>query len=119
MFRRLILLVLPLLLLPLAAWAMADHMTTPLVVIRFNQPRVYYEQPLYTAMNRALQAKPEVRFNVIHYFPPRPALKAQGDRQFQRVLGTIRQMGMPEARLNITSQADAALNYSEVHIYVR
>lgn len=107
------------LMIPALAAAAADHFTTPLVVIRFNQPRVYYEQPLYTAMNRALQAKPEVRFNIIHYFPPRPALKAQGERQFQRVLGTIRQMGMPESRLNITSQADATLTYSEVHLYVR
>lgn len=97
----------------------ADHFTVPLMVIRFNQPRVYYEQPLFNAMNRALQAKPDVRFQIIDYFPPQTNLRQQAERDFQRVLKTISAMGMPTGRLNIHREAAPDLNYSEVHIYVR
>jgi hypothetical protein len=38
---------------------------------------------------------------------------------FQRVLATIRQMGVPNNRVDIRSEPAPDLNYSEVHIYVR
>ncbi len=97
----------------------ADHVTTPLMVIRFNQPRVYYEQPLYNAFNRAIQTKADVQFNVINYYPPQPALKRTADINFQRVLATIQRMGVPKNRLTLRNEAAPDLSYSEVHIYVR
>ncbi len=117
MLRRLIFTLV--LLVPAAALAVADHFTTPLVVIRFNQPRVYYEQPLYNAMNRALMVKPEVKFNIINYYPPNPRLRMQADRNLKTVMDSIRKMGMPQDRLTVKNEAAPELSYSEVHIYVR
>lgn len=99
--------------------AAMDHMTTPLVVIRFNQPRVYYDQPLYNALSRAAQSKADVKFNVIHYYPVQPRLHQLADANFRRVMGSIRQMGVPDNRLNLRQEPAPDLNYSEVHIYVR
>jgi hypothetical protein len=101
------------------AWATLDHINTPLMVIRFNQPRVYYEQPLYNALNRAAQAKTGVRFAIINYFPANPQGQRIAEANFQRVLATIRQIGVPNQRVDIRNEAAPDLNYSEVHIYVR
>lgn len=101
------------------AFAAMDHMSTPLMVIRFNQPRVYYEQPLYSALSRAAEAKADVRFAIINYFPPNPQGQKLAEANFQRVLGTIRQIGVPNQRIDIRSEVAPDLNYSEVHIYVR
>ncbi len=101
------------------AMAVMDHMSTPLVVVRFNQPRVYYDQPLYNALTLAVQAKSDVRFNVINYFPVQPGLRQMADNNFRRVLTSIRKMGVPDSRLNLRSEPAPDLNYSEVHIYVR
>lgn len=103
----------------LPALAGMDHMSTPLVVLRFNQPRVYYDQPLYNALTRAVQAKESVTFNIINYYPPHPRLRQIADANFRRVLASIHQMGVPDSRLHISNEAAPDLNYSEVHIYVR
>lgn len=119
MFRLFSVLVLALCTLASAALAVMDHASTPLMVIRFNQPRVYYEQPLYNALNRAAQAKASVRFAVINYYPPNPQGQRVAESHFQRVLTTIRQIGVPNQRVDLRSEPAPDLNYSEVHIYVR
>ena len=102
--------------LPVAA---ADHFSTPLMVIRFNQPRVYYEQPLYNALNRAAQAKADVRFQIISYAPANPRLQPLAENNFRRVLAIVERIGVPRSRIDLKREVDPALSYSEVHIYVR
>jgi hypothetical protein len=96
---------------------MADHTTTPLMVIRFNQPRIYFQRPLYNAVSRALQAKPSVMFNLINYMPKTDDAKAQQD--LQAVLNTLNEMGVPRSRIAVSNEADPSLRFSEVHVYVR
>lgn len=103
----------------LPALAAMDHMSTPLMVIRFNQPRVYYDQPLYGALTRAIEAKPSVHFHIINYYPVQPRAQQIAAQKFSRVMTSIKQMGMPDSRMSIRQEPAPDLNYSEVHIYVR
>jgi hypothetical protein len=100
-----------------ASAAYSDHTTTPLMVIRFNQPRVYFQRPLYNAVSKALQAKNTVMFQIINYAPA--GAEAKADRDLQAVLASLNQMGVPPSRIAVSNQEDPSLRFSEVHLYVR
>ncbi len=51
------------LLLTPAVEAAESDQSPPLVTIRFNQPRVYFDQQLYSAISKAIAVKPEVTFD--------------------------------------------------------
>ena len=52
---------------------------TPLVVIRFDQPNVDYQQILYAALNQALQNRPNAGFEVVAVAPTRGNAASVGD----------------------------------------
>ena len=97
----------------------------PLVVIRFDRPDVPYEQALYSALARALERRPDSRFDLVAVSPTRGGAAEQAlDRSNARkyaedVLRTLTEMGLPAQRvaLSATTSPEAATN--EVHIYVR
>lgn len=105
--------------------AAASALSKPLVIIRFNQRRVFYEQALYQALSRAIEAAPAVHFHVVSYIPQ------SGDRQkdiasqnlasqhLNDVLGQMRQMGVPSQQMSVSSQFDASIAHTEVHVFVR
>ncbi len=98
---------------------------TPLVVVRFNQERVYYEQPLYQAVAKAVAIKPEVMLDVVSMAPSTgnnvqdANWQQLSSRHTQAVVGSLQEMGVPLSRMTITGQAQPGLRYDEVHIYVR
>lgn len=97
-----------------------SHITVPLVVIRFNEPRVYFERPLYNALRKALETKPSVRLNVINYFPTRnQEVVDEAEANLNRVMRVLQDMGMPLNRMGVSSEPASDLQHSEVHIYVR
>ena len=105
---------------PARAQAAADHYTVPLMVIRFNQPRVYFEKSLHSAVAKALRVKPNVYINVVNYFPTlneRAVDKAENN--LNSVVRALNKMGMPLERIGVTSEPASDLGESEVHIYVR
>lgn len=93
-----------------------------LVVIRFNQARVYYDQQLYSAVSRAVAVKPAVTFEVVSYAPATG--NAQMDAQWQQaasqhtqsVVSTMQNIGVPLSRMQITGQRIEGLKFDEVHI---
>ena len=97
----------------------------PLVVIRFNQPNVDYEQALFTVVNRALERKPNAGFDLVAVAPNvgNPAQVSLATNKSRRnaegVLRSLTNMGLPADRITLsaTSSADAQVN--EVHVYVR
>ncbi|EDP67038.1 hypothetical protein BAL199_18293 [alpha proteobacterium BAL199] len=97
----------------------------PLVVIRFDRPNVQYEQPLYSAVSRALERRPDAFFDVVAVSPQasntgRAALDTNAARRnAQGVLRALTDMGLPTSRvaLSATTAADAQTN--EVRIFVR
>jgi len=97
----------------------------PLVVIRFDKPNVQYEQPLYSAVSRALERRPDAFFDVVAVSPQsgnagRAALDTNAARRnAQGVLRSLTDMGLPTSRvaLSATTASDAQTN--EVRIFVR
>ncbi len=97
----------------------------PLVVIRFDRPNVQYEQPLYSAVSRALERRPDAFFDVVAVSPQsassgRAALDTNAARRnAQGVMRALTDMGLPTSRiaLSATTASDASTN--EVRIFVR
>jgi hypothetical protein len=96
----------------------------PLVVVRFNQPRVYYDQQLYDAIAQAVAIKPDVMFDVVSFAP------ATGDsdndskwqetagHHTQLVVSSMQNIGIPLARIRITGQTQPGIRYDETQVFV-
>ena len=107
------------------AAAPALHQTTPLMVIRFNQQKVYYDRTLYTAISKAVEAKPTVMFDLVSVVPEsgdagRDARWAQNaETNLGRVVASMNQMGVPQSRIGVTRRNVPGASGSEVQIFVR
>lgn len=97
----------------------------PLVVLRFNQSRVYYEQPLYQAIEKAVAVKPGVMFDVVSLAPSTgqaandAAWQQTASAHAQQVVASMQQMGVPMSRISVRGQSQPGIPADEVHIYVR
>ncbi len=97
----------------------------PLVVIRFDQPRVQYEQALFSAVNRALERRPNAGFDLVGVAPasgtPAQVALASGrsQRHAEQVLRSLMDMGLPADRVSLSSTTNAAAQVDEVHVYIR
>lgn len=97
----------------------------PLVVIRFNQARVYYDQQLYSAISQAVAAKPDVMFDVVSNAPTtgNQTIDAQwvatASRNTQAVVASMQKLGVPLSRMRITGQTQPDLRFDETQIFVR
>lgn len=97
----------------------------PLVIIRFNQRAVYYERQLFNAIQRAVDAKPSVRFEVVSYVPitgqhsrDSRAMNMASTNQ-NKVLNSMREIGIPRKRIGVHIEPDSRLKYDEVHVFVQ
>ena len=107
--------------------AEAYHLHHPLMIIRFNQPRVYFKRSLYKAVSRAVEAKPSVIFDVVSWVPEatardtrRQALYTKRTQQnVQRVINEMVKLGVPRNRFRVSWEKDPYVRAQEVHIYVR
>lgn len=115
---------------PLAASAPAASPMTatsrrPLVVIRFDRPNVAYQQALYTAVNRALQRRPQAGFDLVavapaHGSPAQVSVSSnRAKRNAEGVLRSLSEMGLPLERVRLSSITSPEAQANEVHLYVR
>jgi len=110
---------------PMAGSGPAMASRRPLVVIRFDRPNVSYEQPLYTAVNRALQRRPQAGFDLVAVSPmkgsPAAATVAanKAKRNAETVLRSLSEMGLPLERVRLSATQSAEAQTNEVHLYVR
>jgi len=97
----------------------------PLVVIRFDQPDVAYEQPLYTAVSRALERKPTATFTIQAVAPnagspSQVAVNTNASRQnAENVLRALTNMGLPADRVSLSATMSPDVQSNEVRVYVR
>ena len=97
----------------------------PLVVIRFDRTNVDYQQILYTALNQALQSRPNAGFEVVAVAPTRGNAAAvqiaqtTARRHAQDVMRSMTDMGVPATRMGVSSATDPAAASSEVRVFVR
>ena len=105
--------------------ATAVQAAEPLVIIRFNQNRVYYDQQLYKAISQAVAIKPEVMIDVVSYAPEtnNPTIdrqwQAAASQHTQQVVATLNSMGVPSSRISVSGQTMAGIRYDETHVFVR
>lgn len=97
----------------------------PLVKIRFDRANVDYKQPVYLALNEAMEKFPNARFELVAVYPSQgnAAMTAiestKSRRNAEEVLRSMTQMGLPMDKVDISYAASADVDSSEVHIYIR
>jgi hypothetical protein len=97
----------------------------PLVVIRFDRPNVPYQQALYSAVNRALERRPDARFDLVAVTPTtgtadEAETNAQATkRNAESVLRALKGMGLPPERVSLSATTSSAVQSNEVQLYVR
>ncbi|HEX4193248.1 MAG TPA: hypothetical protein VHY80_09125 [Stellaceae bacterium] len=97
----------------------------PLVVIRFDQTNVDYEQPLYTAVSRALERKPSATFTIQAVAPnagsaAEVAVNTNASRQnAENVLRSLTNMGLPADRVSLAASMSPDIQSNEVRVFVR
>ncbi len=98
---------------------------TPLVTIRFDRPFVNYEGPLYAAVKSALNRRPNASFGIVAVSPVgstpgQQALDAAtARRDADRVVQTLRSMGLPADRIRRSASTSETAQSNEVRIFVR
>lgn len=97
----------------------------PLAKIRFDKPNVNYEQPIYNAVQSALQRFPNGRFELMAVHPTagnaaQVAIEStRSRRNAEDVLRTLTQMGVSLDRIDMSTAASDDASSSEVHLFVR
>lgn len=96
-----------------------------LAKIRFDNPDVNFEQPVYLAVNEALEKFPSASFDIVAVHPTggnaaqNTIESTRARRNAERVMRSLTQMGLGLERINLSYApgADAATN--EVHIFIK
>lgn len=97
----------------------------PLVVIRFDQPGVAYQQALYTAVSKVLEQRPQTGFDLVAVSPAggsasEVAMNQNKSKQnAQGVLRTLTDMGLPSDRVSVAATTSADASVPEVRLYIR
>ena len=96
-----------------------------LVVIRFDRPDVDYQQALYSAVSQAIERRPTALFDVVAVTPnagsPSSVAVNTGaaKKSAEKVIRSLIAMGLPAARLNLSSSTSDNAFGNEVRIYIR
>ncbi len=96
-----------------------------LVLIRFNQPVVDYEQRLYGAVSGIIDQMPNTLFTIVAVSPTGgdptqiASSTAAAQRHADAVKRSLMQMGMPADRMAMASLGSDSAKSPEVHIYAK
>jgi outer membrane protein OmpA-like peptidoglycan-associated protein len=93
-----------------------------LVLVRFNEQNVEYQQPMYDAVSTTLDRKPDANFTVVAVTPKsdKPATDTDtAQRRADTVKSELVQLGLQPSRIGITSVSSEVATSPEVHVYVR
>jgi hypothetical protein len=91
----------------------------PLVTIRFDRPNPAYEQPLYTAISRALERRPNATFEVVGIAPGNDPLAVQAARrQAEQVARSLGALGVSADRVRVSQGSSTTVQSNEVQLFV-
>jgi len=96
-----------------------------LVLIRYNQPTVKYEQQLSQAVGTALERRPNAEFSVVAVSPSKgdsaDLAKSQQTARSnaEAVKLSLIQLGLPPSRISVASTQTQGAQTPEVHVYIR
>jgi len=97
----------------------------PLVVIRFDRATVPYEQALFQAVQKALNSRPDARFDLVAVSPASasPGQTSLGAntarRNAEAVMRSLSGMGLPADRVTLSATTSAKARTNEVHLYMQ
>ncbi len=97
----------------------------PLAKIRFDKANVDYEQPIYSAVQDALNRYPNARFELIAVHPTTGNAAEQAiestraRRSAEKVLRTLTQFGVPLDQIDMSYAPNPDAKSSEVHLFLR
>lgn len=97
----------------------------PLVKIKFDKPNVQFEQPVYMAVNDAMQKYPDARFEIVAVHPTggnaaQVAIEStRARRNAEQVLRSLTQMGLDGNRIDVSYAPSDSATTSEVHVNIR
>lgn len=91
----------------------------PILVIDFGSANSAYESNLYAAVSEVIASRPSARFEVVAVTPgAKPgASPATSRRNAKRVVRSLVNMGMPEARLRESAQTSPSASSEQVLVY--
>lgn len=96
-----------------------------LAKIRFDKTNVNYEQPLYVAVQNAIQKYPNARFELVAVHPTsgnaaQVAIEStKARRNAEKVLRNLTQMGLNMNQIDLSYAPMSNARTSEVHLYIR
>jgi hypothetical protein len=109
---------------PSNAYAQGAQSDIPLLVLRYNQPRIYYDKQLYAAVSKAVAIKPDVRFSLVSFVPANGSddrqeqMAALASQQTNQVVAALKNMGVPQSRVNVSRETMSDARYHEIYMYV-
>ena len=110
---------------PQAPASASSDQSTPIAVIKFDQPKADYQKTLFAALSDALKAKPQARFEVLGVAPTADTVAAMQAAQTaarkhaSEVVQTMTSMGVPAARMVVASKTDPSVQAGEVRVFAR
>lgn len=95
-----------------------------LVLVRFNEPQVAYEEQLYQAVSNALDRKPDANFTIVAVRPKGDPAAVGGDlenaeRNAENVKSSLVQLGLQPSRISMSNISSDVAQSPEVHLYIR
>jgi len=96
-----------------------------LVLIRYNQPNVEYEQQLSQAVGSAIEKRPDAEFSIVAVSPssgdPAELAKAKeaAERNAEAVRRSLVQLGLAPSRITMANTSMESAQTPEVHVYIR
>jgi hypothetical protein len=96
----------------------------PLLVLRYNQPRIYYDKQLYSAVSKAVAIKPDVSFSIVSFVPVNGSEDRQermamiATQQTNQLMTAMKNMGIPQSRINVSRETVTDAKYHEIYMYV-
>jgi len=97
----------------------------PLVIIRFDRPKVSYQQALYTAVNHVLNRRSQAGFDLVAVASGQGSAAQvtvasnKSKRNAEKVLRSLSEMGLPLQRVRLSAMTSRDAKSNEVHLYVR
>ena len=104
---------------------MAPSIGRLLVLIRFNQPVVDYEQQLAQAVGTAIERRPNAEFSVVAVSPssgdPADLARQQStaERNADAVKRSLVQLGLSPSKISMANTQTQTASTPEVHVYIR
>ena len=110
---------------PSSSSAVAPSVGRLLVLIRYNQPHVDYEQQLSKAVGTAVERRPNATFSIVAVAPSKgdsadlATQQQDAHRYAEAVKRSLMQMGLSPSRISMANAQIQTAQTPEVHVYVR